>query len=112
MLSSNVYNVLKVIATTVLPGLGALYFALADIWNLPKAEEVVGTIAAVNVFLGLLVNVSSVQYNRSDKKYGGVINTVDREDGSKVFTLELADEVGVYDLEKRDSVLFRIRNRK
>jgi len=111
MLNSKVYNVLKVIATTVLPGLGALYFALAEIWTLPKAPEVVGTIAAINVFLGLLVNVSSVQYNRSDKKYGGVINAIDREDGTKVFTLEV-DEVGLYDLETRESVLFKIRSTK
>jgi len=109
MLNNKVYNILKVLATTVLPGLGALYFALAEIWDLPKASEVVGTIAAINVFLGVLVNVSSVQYGRSDKKYGGVINTFNKADGTKVFSLEV-DDGGLYDLEKKDSVLFKIKS--
>lgn len=108
MLNDKVYNVLKPIATTVLPGLGALYFTLAQIWGLPNAEEVVGTIAAVNVFLGLLINVTSVQYNRSDKKYDGAIDVEEGAAGQKMFTLDLG-EMSPYDLENKNEVLFRIR---
>ena len=55
LLSNKVYNWLKFVAQILLPGVGALYFALAQIWGLLAAEEVVGTITAVDVFLGLFL---------------------------------------------------------
>lgn len=88
-LNSRVYNFLKPVATTVLPGLAALYLALAEIWGLPKAQEVVQTITAVNVFLGIVLNISSASYNRSDRKFDGDINVEEQPDGRAVFTLEL-----------------------
>ncbi len=65
-MSNKVYDVLKYIAQIVLPALGTLYFALASIWGLPYGEEVVGTITAVDAFLGALLMISSANYN----KYG------------------------------------------
>ena len=63
-MSNKVYDVLKWIALVVLPAIGTLYFALAGIWGFPCAEEVVGTITAVDTFLGVLLGISSVQYNK------------------------------------------------
>ena len=51
-----------------LPALGTLYFALAGIWGFPYAEQVVGTITAVDTFLGVILGISTAQYN---KKLGG-----------------------------------------
>lgn len=65
-MSNKVYDVLKYIAQIVLPALGTLYFALASIWGLPYGEEVVGTITALDAFLGALLMISSANYN----KYG------------------------------------------
>ena len=65
-LSNKVYDVLKWIAMYLLPGLGTLYFALAGIWGLPYGEEVVGTITAVDTFLGVLLGISSVSYNKTN----------------------------------------------
>lgn len=63
-MSNKVYDVLKWIAMVVLPAIGTLYFALASIWGFPYAEEIVGTITAVDTFLGVLLGVSSAQYNK------------------------------------------------
>ena len=63
-MSNKVYDVLKWIALVVLPAIGTLYFALAGIWGFPNAEEIVGTITAVDTFLGVLLGVSSAQYNK------------------------------------------------
>jgi imidazoleglycerol phosphate synthase glutamine amidotransferase subunit HisH len=63
-MSNKVYDVLKWIATVVLPGIGTLYFALAGIWGLPYAEQVTGTITAVVTFLGLMLGVSSANYKK------------------------------------------------
>lgn len=72
MMSNRTYNILKWIAQIVLPALGALYFALAKIWGFPYATEVVGTISAVDAFLGALLGISSSQYNKTlEDKTGG-----------------------------------------
>lgn len=63
-MSNKMYDVLKWIAMVALPAIGTLYFALAGIWGFPYGEEVVGTITAVDTCLGLLLGISSVQYNK------------------------------------------------
>ena len=63
-LSNKAYDVLKWIALYLLPGLGNLYFALAGIWGFPYGEEIVGTITAVDTCLGVLLGISSAQYNK------------------------------------------------
>lgn len=63
-MSNKVYDILKYIAQIVLPALGTLYFALAKIWGFPYGAEIVGTISAVDAFLGALLKISTDQYNK------------------------------------------------
>ena len=63
-MNDKVYDVLKWIAMYLLPALGTLYFALAGIWGLPYGEQIVGTITAVDTFLGVILGISTVQYNK------------------------------------------------
>lgn len=63
-MNNKVYDVLKWIAQIVLPALGALYFALAQIWGLPFGEEIVGTITAIDCFLGAILGISNMQYKK------------------------------------------------
>lgn len=63
-LSNKTYDLLKWIAQILLPALGTLYFALSKIWGFPFATEVVGTIAAVDTFLGALLGLSTHMYNK------------------------------------------------
>jgi imidazoleglycerol phosphate synthase glutamine amidotransferase subunit HisH len=64
-MSNKTYDVLKCIAMYILPGLGTLYSALSGIWGLPYGEEIVGTIAAVDTFLGIALGISSATYNKT-----------------------------------------------
>ena len=64
-MSNKVYDVLKWIAMVCLPAIGTLYFVLAGIWGFPYGEEIVGTITAVDTFLGVLLGVSTAQYNKN-----------------------------------------------
>ena len=64
-MSNKVYDVLKFVAQIVLPAVGTLYFALARIWNFPFAEEIVGTITAIDAFLGALLGISTANYNKN-----------------------------------------------
>ena len=70
-LSNKAYDILKWIAMILLPALGTLYFALAKIWGFPYCEEIVGTVSAVDTFLGVLLGLSSASYNKDDigKRY-------------------------------------------
>lgn len=61
--SNSIYDILKWVAQILLPALGTLYFALANVWNLPYSEQVVGTITAIDTFLGVLLGISSKNYN-------------------------------------------------
>ena len=63
-MNDKTYDSLKWIAQILLPALGTLYFALAGIWGFPYAEAVVGTITAVDTFLGVLLGISTMQYKK------------------------------------------------
>ena len=65
-LSNTTYDILKWIATLLLPALGTLYFALASIWGFPYGEQIVGPITAVDPFLGVFLGISTSSYKKMD----------------------------------------------
>lgn len=64
-MENKTYDVLKWVAMILLPAAGTLYFALAGIWGLPYAEQIVGTITAIDTFLGVILGLSTSQYNKN-----------------------------------------------
>lgn len=66
-MSNKMYDILKYIAQIVLPALGALYFALSAIWGFPYGEQIVGTITAIDAFLGALLGISTAQYKKKNE---------------------------------------------
>lgn len=66
-MNNKTYDTLKWIAMYFLPALGTLYFALAGIWGLPYGEHIVGSITAFDTFLGVLLGISTAQYNKINK---------------------------------------------
>ena len=69
-LNNKAYDILKWVAQILLPALGTLYFALSKIWGFPFATEVVGTIAAIDTFLGAILGISTAAYNKTIKESG------------------------------------------
>lgn len=67
--NEKVYDTLKYIALIVLPALATLYFALSSIWGLPYGEQIVGTITAIDTFLGALLQVSNNKYNELNAEF-------------------------------------------
>lgn len=61
------YDKLKYVAQYILPGLGTLYFALSRIWGFPYGEQVVGTVTAVDTFLGVILGISTATYETQMK---------------------------------------------
>lgn len=67
-LPNKIYDILKFFAQIVLPAISTLYLALAGIWNLPFGEQISGTIMAIDTFLGILLGISSANYNKNNNK--------------------------------------------
>lgn len=65
-MSNKVYDVLKWVAQIAIPAVATLYFALAGIWGWPYGEQIVGTLTAIDTFLGVLLGISSAQYNKAN----------------------------------------------
>lgn len=65
-MKNETYDILKRLCTIILPALGTLYFALAQIWGLPYGEQVVGTLAAVSTFIGVCIGISAAAYNKEE----------------------------------------------
>ena len=66
-MNDKVYTVLKWVTMIALPAIGTLYFTLSSIWGFPYAEQVIGTITAISTFLGVILGISTSQYNKSKK---------------------------------------------
>ena len=67
-MKNKTYDILKWITLVALPALTALWLTLANIWGFPYAEAIGATLAAITTFLGTLLGISSIQYQ---KKIGG-----------------------------------------
>lgn len=63
-MSNKTYDVLKYITQIVIPAVATLYFALAGIWGFPYGEQIVGTLTAIDTFLGVCLGISSAQYKK------------------------------------------------
>lgn len=63
-MSNKVYDILKWIAQIALPALATFSVAMCGIWNLPYTEQIVGSITAIDTFLGVILGISALQYNK------------------------------------------------
>lgn len=102
MFSDATYNRLKWIAMYLLPSLGTLYFTCCGIWNLPYGEQVLGTITALDTFLGVLLGISKSQYTGDGTM---IIDTSNPE--KDIYRMELDDPLET--LGNKDQVIFKVK---
>lgn len=102
-LSNSVYDKLKRLTQVGLPALGTLYFTLSVIWGLPASEQVVGSIAALTTFCGVILGVSAKNYDFGED---GQIHITHPEPGKKLFSLDL--EGDPQDMEHGDVIQFKV----
>lgn len=107
-LSNKAYDVLKRTVEYVLPGLGTLYFTVATIWGLPYGEQVVGTLAAVAIFLAIFLGFSRKSFKEDERKYDGAL-VVDTKDPLKdTYSLEL--DGPLEDVQTRKEIILKVWN--
>lgn len=109
-LSGKVYDFLKFIAQIVLPAFGTLYFTLASVWGFPAPEQVMATTLALGTFLGVVLRISTNSYNKSEAQYDGALRVIDREDGTRLFSLDLNEDTSV--IPEKKNVNFKVDTSK
>ena len=62
--NDRIYDALKWICQIVIPAIATLYFTLSGIWGFPYGEQVVGTLTAIDTFLGVCLGISTYQYKK------------------------------------------------
>lgn len=63
-ISNRMYDVLKWVAILFLPALAILIRTVFAIWQIPYGEQISATIIALQVFLGAILGVSTLNYNK------------------------------------------------
>lgn len=100
------YDRLKFVALVLLPALGTLYFTVAALWGLAHTTEVVGTITAIDTFLGVVLQLSSNSYYKNGRNFDGTM-TVKETEAATQFALELNGDPA--DLPGKHSVEFNVQ---
>ncbi len=108
LLTNKAYDVIKALVQVILPGVSALYFSLDGIWDLPGETKVIGSIAAVTTFLGVLLRLSKRSYDVSDEKFDGDLVVERTEDGRTVYTLEANGSIP--EMAEKNEVLFKVKS--
>lgn len=107
MLNDKWYAILEYNARVTLPAAAVLYLALSSLWSFPNPAEVVGTIVAIDTFLGVFLGFAQKAYDASDAAYNGSLNILPNN-GGKLFSLDLAGDPN--DLETLNKVTFKVNS--
>ena len=107
VLPSPLYDALKWVAIILLPSSATAYMGLGQVWELYEPAKVVATIAVVSTFLGVILGISNVQYNKSDNQYDGDMVVEDGDDRT-LYRLVMKDDVE--NLGDKKSVSFKVVN--
>lgn len=109
LMSNNVYNILKQLVQIILPAFGVFYMTLGNVWGFPGSKQVSDTIIAICTFIGVLLSFGARSYNKSDAQYDGALDITHKEDGSKVYSLNLNTDTSV--LDSKRNVNFKVDNK-
>lgn len=63
-MDDKVYDILKWCCILFLPALAVLVKTIFTIWTIPYGDEIATTIMAIDVFLGSILGISSMTYNK------------------------------------------------
>lgn len=102
--SNKVYDRVNDLVKIGLPALGTLYATLAALWGFPAAEAVVGTLAALAVFGGVVLKIWNKEWAKNAQGSLG-IDTSDPEHAQVRLELAESDPLRYKD---GDTVMLRV----
>ena len=108
VMNDKTYDVLNNIVKLALPALATFYAALAGLWNLPYALEVVGTITAIATLLGVFLVIAKAAYTGQPIDYDGVLTVNDTDPEKDVMHLNIDRTLS--ELGDKDQVTLKVNN--
>jgi hypothetical protein len=96
-LNNKTYDFLKFLALVGLPTVASAYFTLAGQLNLANPEGVVGILTVITTVLGVMLGVSTKQFNKSGAAFDGAISITEGADGAKLYSLDLYGDPSTLD---------------
>lgn len=108
LLTAAVYDRLKFLVQIALPGAGTLYFALAALWQLPAAEQVVGSVAALSVFLGLFIEYAKRRFEASDVATQGEVFYTNDPNAKRPILVSYDEPVANYIAEGKSEIRLKL----
>jgi Putative phage holin Dp-1 len=102
------YSVLKSIALIWLPALGTLIFTLGDLWKIPdvKVAQIVGSIMAIDTFLGILLGLSAKSGGVTMPAPDGTLKVDTSNPAKDVYSLEI--DTPLADIPDKEHVVLRV----
>lgn len=73
LLSDKVYEVLKWLCVLALPAVAEFIEGLFPLWGIPYADPIGHTIRLVSLLIGVLIGISTIDYNQ---KLNAELNTI------------------------------------
>lgn len=92
LLSDRTHAFLDRVVKFGLPALATMCFTLSEIWGWANGQAIVGSIAAFNVFLAVILGLSERSYEVSGEKYAGTFDVIDQGNGVNQFKFDLQKE--------------------
>lgn len=91
ILGNKYYDRAKFLVQVFLPALGLLYATIAQIFSFPGTQEVLGVLAAVGLFIGTIMRISSSNFPSSPPTGTpvGTFVVTELPDGKKTVKLDL-----------------------
>lgn len=115
LLGNKRYDQLKFVAQVLLPALATFYASFGALWEFPKTQEVVGSLIALDLFLGILLGLATRQYETSGAKYSGAafVKTSLADDGETPLTqvaVAFKPEVDGQQVEQQKEITLKVIN--
>ncbi len=66
-MNDKVYDILKWVGLIAVPVLTFLT-AIVNIWSIPCGDQIIATLAAIDVLIGAIVTIAKVQYEKKKVK--------------------------------------------
>ena len=104
--NNKVYDVMKWIVTIIIPAIITLYSSLASIWGIPYSEQIIATLAAIDIFLGVIMKISSKEYSKNLDGILYIDKDGDDETNRYLFSIDDLDVV-----DQKDQITIKIKNK-
>lgn len=99
-LDNKTYDILKWIASLLLPGVTTLWLSIGKIWNIPFTAEIGATIAAITVFMQVVLGISK-------KNYEGEGELIVDGNGN-VSEFKIQNDTSIHELAEKNNVMVKV----